>query len=38
MEKIKIFENMNKGGDGNKGFNALRVFEAFASQDMAVSQ
>lgn len=29
---------MNKGGDGNKGFNTLRVFEAFASQDMAVNQ
>ena len=29
---------MNKGGDGNKGFNTLRVFEAFASQDMVHNQ
>ena len=29
---------MNKGGDGNKGFNTLRVFEAFASWVMEVNQ
>ena len=27
-----------KGGDGNKGFNTLRVFEAFATQDMVHNQ
>ena len=31
MDNIKTDVTMNKGGDGNKGFDALRVFEAFAS-------
>ena len=31
MNNIKTDVTMNKGGDGNKGFDALRVFEAFAS-------
>ena len=30
MNNIKTDATMNKGGDGNKGFNTLRVFEAFA--------
>ena len=38
MNNIKTDATMNKGGDGNKGFNTLRVFEAFASQDMVVNQ
>ena len=37
MDNIKIDVTMGKGGDGNKGFNTLRVFEAFASQDMVVN-
>ena len=31
MDNIKTDVTMNKGGDSNKGFNTLRVFEAFAS-------
>ena len=31
MNNIKTDTTMNKGGDCNKGFNTLRVFEAFAS-------
>ena len=27
-----------KGGDGDKGFDTLRVFEAFATQDMVHNQ
>ena len=38
MDNIKTDVTMNKGGDGNKGFNTLRVFEAFASQDMEANQ
>ena len=38
MNNIKTDITMNKGGDGNKGFDTLRVFEAFASQDMVVNQ
>ena len=38
MNNIKSDATMNKGGDGDKGFNTLRVFEAFASQDMVVNQ
>ena len=38
MDNIKTDVTMGKGGDGNKGFNTLRVFEAFASQDMVVNQ
>ena len=38
MNNIKPDTTMNKGGDGNKGFDTLRVFEAFASQDMVVNQ
>ena len=30
MNNIETDTTMNKGGDGNKGFNTLRVFEAFA--------
>ena len=30
MNNIKTDTTMNKGGDGNKGFDTLRVFEAFA--------
>ena len=31
MRKVdKTDITMNKGGDGNKGFDTLRVFEAFA--------
>ena len=30
MNNIKTDTTMVKGGDGNKGFNTLRVFEAFA--------
>ena len=30
MNNIKTDVIMNKGGDGNKGFDTLRVFEAFA--------
>ena len=38
MNNIKTDTTMNKGGDDNKGFNTLRVFEAFASQDMVANQ
>ena len=38
MNNIKTDVTMNKGGDGNKAFDTLRVFEAFASQDMEVNQ
>ena len=38
MNNIKTDVTMNKGGDGNKGFNTLRVFEAFASQVMVVNR
>ena len=38
MDNIKRDVTTDKGGDGNKGFNTLRVFEAFASQDMEVNQ
>ena len=31
MNNIKTDTTMVKGGDGNKGFDTLRVFEAFAS-------
>ena len=31
MNNIKTDITMNKGGDGSKGFDTLRVFEAFAS-------
>lgn len=31
MDNIKTNITINKGGDGSKGFNTLRVFEAFAS-------
>ena len=30
MNNIKTDATITKGGDGNKGFNTLRVFEAFA--------
>ena len=30
MDNIKTDVTINKGGDGNKGFDTLRVFEAFA--------
>ena len=30
MNNIKTDTTITKGGDGNKGFNTLRVFEAFA--------
>ena len=30
MNNIKTDTTMVKGGDGDKGFNTLRVFEAFA--------
>ena len=30
MNNIKIDGTIVKGGDGNKGFDTLRVFEAFA--------
>ena len=30
MNNIKPNTTMNKGGDGDKGFDTLRVFEAFA--------
>ena len=39
MDKLKVFETKIKGGDGNKGFDTLRVFEAFAgygSQSIAL--
>ena len=36
-EHWKDVENC-EGGDGDKGFDTLRVFEAFASQDMEVNQ
>ena len=38
MDNIKTDVTMNKGGDGDKGFNTLRVFEAFATQDMEANQ
>ena len=38
MDNIKTDVTIGKGGDGNKGFNTLRVFEAFASQDMVANQ
>ena len=38
MNNIKTDATIIKGGDGNKGFDTLRVFEAFASQDMVVNQ
>ncbi len=38
MDNIKTDVTMGKGGDGNKGFNTLRVFEAFASQGMEANQ
>ena len=30
MNNIKTDTTIVKGGDGNKGFDTLRVFEAFA--------
>ena len=30
MNNIKTDITITKGGDGDKGFNTLRVFEAFA--------
>ena len=30
MNNIKTDTTIIKGGDGNKGFDTLRVFEAFA--------
>ena len=30
MNNIKTDTTITKGGDGNKGFDTLRVFEAFA--------
>ena len=39
MNNIKTDTTMNKGGDGNKGFDTLKVFEAFAgygSQSIAL--
>ena len=30
MNNIKTDTTITKGGDGDKGFNTLRVFEAFA--------
>ena len=30
MNNIKTDTTMVKGGDGNKGFDTLKVFEAFA--------
>ena len=30
MNNIKTDTTVIKGGDGNKGFDTLRVFEAFA--------
>ena len=30
MKNIKTDTTITKGGDGNKGFDTLRVFEAFA--------
>lgn len=30
MNNIKTDATIVKGGDGNKGFDTLRVFEAFA--------
>ena len=38
MDNIKTDVTIGKGGDGNKGFNTLRVFEAFASQDTVANQ
>ena len=38
MDNIKLNTTMNKGGDGDKGLNTLRVFEAFASQDTVANQ
>ena len=44
-KKSRVFENKHckdiencEGGDGDKGFDTLRVFEAFATQVMEVNQ